>query len=82
MINKNTILINELKLESILPKIVKAKMITLNNMGYHPLTQTDNFSSIEKNKLINRINFILLAISDEDINKDFNKIIKNYKIKV
>lgn len=82
MIIGNTILVNQSKSEIILPKIAKAKAIALHNMNYHPLISTDNFLPIEKNKLINRVNFILLSISDEDINKDFNKIKKIYKIKV
>jgi hypothetical protein len=74
-----TITINKEDLDTIKPKIEKARIIALHFMNQHPLTPTSNLTTSQKKELISKIKHIILCYTDEERNNQFNEIV-NEKI--
>jgi len=56
--------------------ITKVKVIAIDKLGKHPLSNPSTFSTREKNKLIELMKEVMNQ-SDEDILKAFNEIVNN-----
>ena len=69
-----TIEINPDDLLLVRKKIMKCKLIALNSMDKHPLTNPINFTQSEKTRLISKIKELFYK-SDEEITNSFNDIV-------
>lgn len=72
-----TITINKEDLETIKPKIQKARIIALDYLNIHPLTPTNNLKIFQKKELISKVKHIIMCNTDEEINKMFNEIVND-----
>lgn len=66
---------DEAELNALREKAMKSKLIALNKMGKHPLSNPSYFSKKDKEELAIKINEIFYNSLDEEITNQFNEIV-------
>jgi len=67
--------INTIDLPKIRLKLMKCKMITLNEMGLNVLTNAKNLKPKDKQDLLTKTRELFDTIKDEELDEQFNRII-------
>lgn len=65
----------EEELAKLKEKAMKVKIIVLEDMNKHPLTNVSTFSKREKAKVLEKMEFLFASYTDEQIDKEFNAIV-------
>lgn len=63
------------ELERLKEKAMKVKMIVLEDMNKHPLSNCSTFSKREKAKVLEKMEFLFASYTDDEIDKEFNAIV-------
>ena len=65
------------ELNALKEKAMKSKLISLDKMGKHPLSNPSYFSKKDKEELAIKMNDIFVNWDDETITNEFNKIVND-----